>query len=382
MASLPYWRLSSFYLFYFAALGALVPYWGLYLKDLGFDPIAIGELMAILMGTKIVAPFLWGWLGDRLEQRMAIVRSASLVAMLVFVSVYWVDTFWPMALAMVWYSFFWNASLPQFEAVTFGYLGDRARHYARIRVWGSIGFIATVMLLGVLVDREGTRVILHAVLLLYVGIWLSTLWVRDPPGTRPPAGQPSLVSVLQRPSIVAFFVAVLLMQLSHGPYYTFFSIHMEQQGHSKALIGQLWALGVGAEVLLFLVMHHLLHRWGGRRVLVGSLIVAAVRWLMIGWLPESLGWMLLAQCLHAATFGAFHASAIYLVHHYFQGRHQGRGQALYSSVSFGAGGAAGSLLGGYLWLPAGPAVTYSLAAAVAVVGAVVAWRGIDASHDH
>ena len=60
---MPYWRLSSFYFFYFAALGGLVPYWGLYLKQLGFDAVAIGTLMAIPMATKFVAPYLWGWLG-------------------------------------------------------------------------------------------------------------------------------------------------------------------------------------------------------------------------------------------------------------------------------------------------------------------------------
>ena len=51
----PYWRLSGFYLFYFATLGVLVPYWGLYLKSLGFSAAAIGELMAVIMATKLVA---------------------------------------------------------------------------------------------------------------------------------------------------------------------------------------------------------------------------------------------------------------------------------------------------------------------------------------
>jgi len=77
--------------------------------------------------------------------------------------------------------------------------------------------------------------------------------------------------------------------------------------------------------------------------------------------------------LHAATFGTFHASAIHLVHHYFTGRHQGRGQALYSSLSFGAGGAIGSLYSGFLWNSAGPAVAFGVAAAVTVVAVFIAW---------
>ena len=73
-AGLPYWRLSGFYFFYFATLGGLIPYWGLYLKDLGFGPSEVGELLAIVAGTKIIAPNLWGWLADRYRLRMRVVR--------------------------------------------------------------------------------------------------------------------------------------------------------------------------------------------------------------------------------------------------------------------------------------------------------------------
>ena len=71
---MPYWRLSGFYLFYFASLGALVPYWGLYLKSTGFSAHDIGVFMAIIMGTKIVSPNIWGWIADHLGHRMLIVR--------------------------------------------------------------------------------------------------------------------------------------------------------------------------------------------------------------------------------------------------------------------------------------------------------------------
>jgi PPP family 3-phenylpropionic acid transporter len=379
---MPYWRLSSFYFFYFALLGALVPYWGLFLQNRGFDAVAIGQLMAILMATKVVAPYIWGWLGDHLGRRMGIVRVASLISLLVFSGMYWAQGFWPIALVMMAYSFFWNASLPQFEAVTFNYLQDRVARYARIRLWGSVGFIITVVVLGVLVDRRGTEIVLPALTLIFVGIWLSSLTVRDPDARPHPHDQVSLSRVLRRPAILAFFLAVFLMQVSHGPYYAFYSIYMQEHGYSKTLIGELWALGVLAEVGMFIVMHRLLEVWGARRVLVASLSLAAVRWLLIGNFPESLPALVFAQLLHAATFGTFHASAIHLVHHYFPGRLQGRGQALYSSLSFGAGGALGSLGSGFAWEGVGPTASFAMASAVALAGAVIAWMFIDRAHDH
>ncbi|MCB1790881.1 MAG: MFS transporter [Gammaproteobacteria bacterium] len=378
---MPYWRLSGFYFFYFALLGALVPYWGLLLRERGFDAASIGELMAILMATKVVAPNVWGWLGDRLGHRMRIVRAASLISVAVFAAMYWAHGFWAIALVMTLYSFFWNASLPQFEVITFTYLKDRVARYARIRVWGSVGFIVTVILLGALVERHGAEIVLPVVLTIFIGIWLSSLLVRDPDPEPHPQVQQSLLNVLRRPAIIGFFVAVFLMQASHGPYYAFYSIYMKEHGYSETLIGQFWALGVLAEVGLFVVMHRLLERFGGRRVLIASLAFAALRWLVIGYFADSLLMLGVAQLLHAATFGTFHAASIHLVHHYFRGRLQGRGQALYSSLSFGAGGAVGSLASGYVWEGLGAQWTFVVAAATAAAGAAVAWRFIDRAHD-
>lgn len=369
---LPYWRLSGFYLFYFAALGALVPYWGLYLKQLGFNAIQIGELMALPMATKFVAPYVWGWIGDRLGRRMAIVRLGSLLTSIIFLSVFWLQGFWSLGLAMALFSFFWNAVLPQFEAVTLVYLGQQVARYARVRVWGSIGFIVTVALLGMAVDRHGPAVVLPALSGIYLAIWLSSLAVRDPRVQPAAVDQPSIGSILRRPPVIAFFLVCFLLQAGHGAYYSFYSIYMEEWGYSKTLIGQLWALGVIAEVLVFLFMHRLLHRFGARRVLLASLLLAALRWLLIGGFPDSLALLMGAQLLHAASFGTFHASAIHLVHHYFTGRHQGRGQALYSSLSFGAGGAVGSLSSGFLWNSLGPPFTFGVSAVLSLLAFFVA----------
>ena len=378
---MPYWRLSGFYFFYFALLGALVPYWGLFLRERGFDAVAIGELMAILMATKLVAPNIWGWLGDHLGRRMLIVRLASIVSVMVFAAMYWADSFWSIALVMTLYSFFWNASLPQFEVVTFTYLKERVSRYAQIRVWGSVGFIVTVIVLGALIEAHDAEVVLPSVLAIFVTIWLSSLLVKDPDPEPHPHEQPPLRAILKKPAIVGFFIAVFLMQASHGPYYAFYSIYLKDYGYSETLIGQFWALGVLAEVALFVVMHRLLEHHGARKVLIASLVLAALRWLLIGEFADSLWVLLFAQLLHAATFGTFHAASIHLVHHYFRGRHQGRGQALYSSISFGAGGAVGSLASGYVWQGMGGEMTFWMAGGVAVLGALAAQRLIDRQHD-
>ncbi len=376
---MPYWRLSAFYFFYFAALGTLMPYWGLYLQSLGFDAFAIGTLMSILMATKIIAPNIWGWLGDHLGHRMLIVRIASALSLLAFLAMPDATGFAEIALIMVLYSFFWNASLPQFEAVTFNYLGNAVERYSRLRLWGSVGFIVTVVLVGYLVDKRGTGVVLTALLMVFAGIFLSSLLVGDKSDPAADGQQPPILTVLKTSRVLAFFTAVFLMQMSHGPYYAFYSIYLQDFGYSKSSIGVLWSIGVLAEVLLFVFMHRLMRRYSAALILQTSLALAALRWLLIGFFPDVLSLLIVSQVLHAASFGSFHAAAIHLVHGYFRGRHQGRGQALYSSLSFGAGGAVGTFSSGILWEQWGAPIAYTMASAVALLGAWIVWRFIPAS---
>lgn len=358
---MPYWRLSSFYFFYFAALGALAPFWGLYLKSLGFSSLQIGELMAIPMATKIIAPYLWGWLGDRFGRRMRVVRSGAFLSFATFLLVFWVTDYAGLALAMALFSFFWNAVLPQIEVITLRSLGSDTPKYSRVRVWGSIGFMLMVVMLGYLVDLRGAAVVLPALALLYGGIWASTMMLPGDSRESVHGSSAPLSGILLQPLVLSFFAICLLMQFSHGAYYTFYSIHLEAYGYSKVLIGQLWALGVAAEVAVYIFfMHKLLHTRSAVTLLQWCLLLAALRWFLIALFSDFLPVLIIAQLLHAATFGIFHAAAIDFVHENFPSHLQGRGQALYSSISFGLGGTLGSLGSGYLWDSAGAAVTFLL----------------------
>jgi PPP family 3-phenylpropionic acid transporter len=374
---MPYWRLSGFYLFYFASLGALVPYWGLYLKANGFSAQDIGTLMAVIMATKIVSPNVWGWIADHTGKRMRIVRLGCLLAVISFAGVFlvegWQNSFWWLALVMLLFSFFWNAALPQFEATTFSHLGTETHRYSSIRLWGSIGFIITVAGLGPVLDRQGAHVLPFVLIILFSGIWMASLMVPEQSAHHLSIKHEPLRQVLQRPAVLALLAVCFFMQMSHGPYYTFYTIYMEEHAYSRSLIGQLWALGVIAEVVVFLFMHRWLPRFGLRLLLMLSLIVATVRWLMIGWFVEVLPLMIVAQVLHAGSFGLYHASAIQLIHRYFTGRHQGIGQALYSSLSFGAGGAIGSFYSGNSWDTLGASTTFTIAAGISLVAFIISW---------
>jgi PPP family 3-phenylpropionic acid transporter len=369
---LPYWRLSAFYFFYFAMLGATAPFLPLYFQHLGFAPARIGELVAIPMLMRCLAPNLWGWLGDRSGQRLRIVRFGALCTLLSFALIFVDQSYAWLALVMALHAFFWHAVLPQFEVITLAHLREQSARYSQVRLWGSIGFIVAVIGLGELFERFSPGLFPAMVVLILAGILLGSLWVPNavPQARAGQGGEGGFLAQLLRPGVPAFFLCVALMQLSHGPYYTFLTLHLERLGYERGFIGQMWALGVVAEIVLFLFMARILTRFSVRWVLAASFLLAALRWLLLGNLADHLGVLLFAQLLHAATFGSFHAAAIHFVQRSFGANQQGQGQALYAALA-GTGGALGALYAGYSWESLGAAWTFAIASLVALAAAFI-----------
>lgn len=370
----PYWRLSGFYFFYFAVVGTLIPYWGIYLKSLGYSSQDVGIISAIILATRILAPNFWGWLADHTRERLKIIRYGSFLAAIVFAGVLLDQRYWWLVLVVSCYTFFWHAVLPQFEVITLGYLAGNYHKYSQIRLWGSLGFMAAVIGLGLVFDVLPIKFLPLFILSFLILIWLSSLSLHDKSGNRNVGVTTGFLSIVAQPVIVCFLAASFLLQLSHGPYYTFYTLYLvENYGYSSVATGLLWALGVLAEVAIFIVMPRIMRNFDLRSLFLFALLVTGLRWGLIGYCASSLLVLLFAQLLHACSFGIAHSVSIELVRNYFKGGHQGQGQALYSSFSFGAGGAAGALIGGFLWDYSAP-LTFLLSTLAALLAFIFCYH--------
>jgi MFS transporter, PPP family, 3-phenylpropionic acid transporter len=367
-----YFRLSLFYFVYFAMLGAYAPYFGLYLERLGFSPQQIGLLLGLVPVVRTVFPTLWAWIADHHGNRRALIKWTTAGATAVCAALLFGESFgWLLATLLV-LNVFWCAALPLAEASTFGHLRGRMGDYGRIRVWGSISFILVVALLGPLLDVTGIGVLPWALLALFA-LMAGSAWLLPPDAAAPHDSEraPQLGAILLRQDVLVLFAACFFMALAHGPYNAFYSIYLVDHGYSKTAVGGLWAVSVIAEILVFLWMPRILARYSIPAVIGFSLLCAVLRFVVIGWAVEFPAIITAAQLLHAATFGAHHAAALTAVHRIFQGRYQARGQALYSAVGFGAGGALGMFASGWLWTHAGPGWTFTCGAAAALVAWVL-----------
>ena len=374
--SFPYWRLSAYYFFYFAFIGGFSPYFGLYLQSLSFSAWDIGFLMSQMQLMRLFGPYLWGTLADRVGNRLNIIRLTSVVTLGAFAFFFVVSRFGTIFSVLAVLSFFWVASLPLVETLTFDHLRENPGGYSRIRIWGSVGFILAVLGIGALLDHLGLQSLLWASLVLSAGLVVNAFIIPEAAHLPVHQVQRPIAAILKQPRVRTLLAACFAMSAAHGALNIFYSIFLTGLGHSKSVVGGLWTLGVLAEIVVFYYMTTLMRCFGLRTILITCFVAAVVRFVAIGYGGSSLVILLPMQLMHGLTFGAFHAAAIAAVNRWFPGSTRSRGQALYSSVSFGAGGLAGGLISGWAWEHLGSELTFALSSFYALIGLLIVVVGL------
>jgi PPP family 3-phenylpropionic acid transporter len=365
---------SALFCAHFALVGALSPYFGLYLEAWGLGIAQIGVLLAVPQVVRLFAPSLWGAWADRLGARGRMLRASAmgvLIAMLMVLAARGHYASLLVCLALL--HFFMAAQAPIAESIALGLVRGDAGAYGRMRQWGSIGFIGAVAATGPLLDALGPRWLGLPIVCLAVGL-LAASWRA---ATIADHGMPAMAPVspapvwlrLREPRIALFFASCALMMFAHAALYGFHSLLLDRQGYTKTAIGLVWAIGVLAEIALFRWQHRLFARHEPMRLLGLSMLVAALRFAIIGGTDGHWSWVLASQLMHAITFGVHHSAAMAMLHRAFEPGAQGRAQGLYATLGYGAGGAAGTLVAGWVWSAVSPQATFLVAAAAALLGA-------------
>ena len=369
-------RLSSSYFFYFALLGLTLPYLAIYLDGLGFNSRQVGEVLAIVTVTKIVAPSLWAAIADRMKQPLVLYRLGALLSLISFSLLFYISHFWPMVTCLALFTLFSTAILPQLEVHTLKTLRHSNKLYARVRLWGSIGFIVLAVLAGEAMERYGYHTFIILGMVVLISLFVTTLSLNA-------RIKKALVAVNQeqRPPIalklfnvrfISFFVAGLLLQISFAPYNGFFALFLRDFDYSGLTIGLFISLGVVAEIAAFVYMGTLFKHCSLNTLLVLSLIVSAARWFFMPVIVDSTFWLAISQLSHAVSFAIYHSASMQFIAAHFTTCQQGRGQGIYLGGVYGIGGAIGAYVTGVLWLDGqGASDAFIVAGVTALVGAIV-----------
>lgn len=370
-------RLSSNYFFYFAILGLVSPYLSIFLDSKGFNSVELGEIFAILTAMKIIAPSMWAILADKTGQQLLIIRLGALFALISFFMLFWLDSYWPISFSLAMFSLFWTAILPQLEVFTLKSVRRSSKIYARIRLWGSIGFIVLAMIAGQIMEMFSIEAFptsfatMGSLILLLLFISTLTLTPQYKPNVESKVVEP-IRSKLLEARFVIFFISGVLLQISFGPYYGFFALFLRDLAYDGFTIGLLISLGVVAEVLVFVYAGFFFKVFTLKQLLIFSLGITALRWYLVAIFADSIFILSLTQIIHAASFALYHSASMLFISDHFSVSQQSRGQAIYLGGVYGIGGAIGAYLSGLLWMEGeGAKVTFIVASCMSLIAAVL-----------
>ncbi len=345
------WAFGSFFFLYFAYVGLVSPYASLFFLDRDFNVIEIAVLMSMLQITRIVGPFSWGWLSDYLSNRVGIIRFCACLAALVFVCIFFLNSYMAFFVWMFVLHTILSSLMPLGESATVHALfkdNSFDKRYGRLRLWGSIGFIAMVLVAGELFQRKGIELYPIVGMIVLSLLALITFLLHEPKMERRKMVKGELLVVLFNPDVRWFLLSGFFMIFAHAALYVFYSLYLSNLGYNKFQIGLFWALGVFAEVIFFYFQSKVLSRLDAEVVLQASFGVGVVRFALIALYPLT-PVLIFAQILHAGTFAAHHSAATKLLQRWFTGPLQARGQALMATISYGLGGTLGGLCAGWIW---------------------------------
>ncbi len=363
--------IGSQYFLYFGVLGIFLPFFNLYCYHLGFSGFRIGILSAVRSVALVLFPLIWGALADRLNARRPIYILSCFCSALIWMLYLFTVDFWPMLAITIFYGMFFSPIISFLEAFTMDILGKEKKSYGRIRVWGSISFIVVVLALGKIIDLYSVEMIV--VLILAGSLMLSVISTQIPgiqiaKKKRLPRGAKSL---LDRHVLVFLFCAFLML-VSHGAYYGFFSIHLENLGFGSTFIGLTWALASAAEILVMLRSDQIFNRFSIKAVLIFSFMVAALRWFIL-FFVQSAAAILLSQVLHAVTYGTFHIASILYIDRLAPDKTKTLGQAVNNATSYGLGLMVGFFFNGYLYEITGSFALFMVSSLIALCGGLIFW---------
>ena len=348
-------RLSPMYLVYFTLFGVFVPYIARFLTENGLSAREASVIVAIVNGVNLFAPFMFSYLADRSGQRMRFIRAGYLAIGFFYCLSLFGSGFWFYLTVFGLFGVFLSAVLPQMESVTLHVLGKEKARYGQIRLWGSLGFVVVVWIVGALLDKFSVNILPVIGVVLSLLMFASTFLVPEQPRANANVNETSTtnlavpMSKLPWGQISVLLSVVLFWQFSMAPYNTFFDLYLREQGFSASTNGFLISFGALAEVAVFVAVAALFRRYSERFLIVAALGLTVGRWLLLYAFADSFWLVLFTQSLHAATFGVVHSVAVHRIGRLFPERRASFGQGLYVALGMGLGLLVGNLLAGILW---------------------------------
>ncbi|MEK6710329.1 MAG: MFS transporter [Nitrospinota bacterium] len=366
----PRWRMPAFYFIHFFGVGVTLPFLNVYFDAVGMKGLQLGLLNAVPRLTLGFAPPLLGALADKFRRGREVLFLGAVLSVAAAFAMWGVEGFWPLLLLATLYSAARGSLVPIAENVCLREIEASGAQYGRVRLWGSLGFIAAALGGGVLVDRTSVGAMFPVLAgngLLLIGV--IAFFPREG-GEARRRFRGGLMELLRNRPYMVLVGSSTLVAFSAGPFSIYFSIYLKELGQPAWVIGTAWTAGVASEIFFFIYAQALQRRVGLKAMITAGMLACALRWEMVTW-TESGALLVAIQTLHGVAFGVFHAASIQYVDRLSGAATKNTAQALYSSAEIGLGVTAGGLLASWLLPQWGFTALLHIGALLSLAGA--AW---------
>ena len=363
------WIISSQYFLYFGVMGIFLPYFNLYCYHIDFTGIQIGVLSAIRSVALILTPLIWGAMADRYRIRRPIYILCSFISTGIWAFYLYTTNFWAMLVITVFYGIFYSPIISFLEAFAMDVLDTKKISYGKLRGWGSIAFITTVIVLGKIIDLYSIKIILALIFFGSLAQALISIKIPDIQIKKKTAFFSKAKALLNR-RVIMFLFCAFLMLVSHGTYYGFYSIHLDKLGYDKTFIGISWALASIAEIIVMIKSDSIFQRFSIDNVQLFSFMMAAFRWIALSFATSPV-FILFLQIFHAVTYAMFHVSSILYIDASTPDEAKTLGQAINNAVTYGLGLMVGFFINGYLFETLGAFTLFRMSGFIALGGGIL-----------
>ncbi len=348
-------RVALFYFVLYTSVGIILPYLPPYYRSLGFSGKEIALAVSLQPLLTIVVPPIWGYLADRTRRPVWLLHVATTGAALAFVPMLFADTVAAVVATLALFSVFSTPLGSLIDSVAVVEARRIGTDYARLRLWGSLGFVAASFCFGQWLAHGGgeAKDAVWWALTGIVGYAIVSRGVRPPPVEAglefaPPPSLNEAAQLLRRPAVVLFLVAAMVHWSALAPYHMLFALHLDALGASATAVGAGFAAAVAAEVVVMWRFRDLAKRLPLEPILLLAFASGTLRWLLTAVLDSGLP-IAAVQVLHGLTYGAFFIGSIVWLDREIPERLRATGRALFAASVFGLGGVLGNALAGTLF---------------------------------
>ena len=374
-------RLAGFGAAYMFAAGAFMSYWPVWLHERGITDAQIGTLYMTRQVVGIVAMLGIGFLAHRVGRLRGILLVLAIGATLLMGAYQVSYSFLALLLVGLVWGWIWSPVLALYDGVLVNEAKARDFTYGRLRMWGSVAFIAGTLICGVAVDHFGPPVVLYV---SWVGVFcLMPLALLLPGGARARGARSHapfhVRDLLSSPPFVLFLIAAGLCQASHAVLYSFGTLTWRAAGIDDVTISLLWGESVAVEIVMMMASGWVMQRIGITGLIGLGLACGIVRWTGMAFTTE-LPALVILQALHAATFAACHLGAMAFIQRALPASGVALGQSLYYALGTGTAQAVIYQFAGVLYSEYGQRAflgmtAISAAGLVALLALARLWKG-------